>query len=553
MRVSITNFRGVSRAEIDAKGVTLIAGQNGMGKTSVLQAIAAASTGTIMPIDGMNKNQAAMLVHAGTAAGEVVLDNAVGAVRVTYPDAKRTTSGIPVETTDMSAGLHSIADDDAKVRARIVSVLLKAEPAREDLSSELAKINGTPELVERVWQTIAAQGWDAAHAQAKEKGTRMKGAWEQETGERYGTKKSEAWIPKEWEGDLQSLTVAQLTEVVKQETEWLEAAISDSAVNAAEVSRLRALAADLGTLRAELQTFVAQRNGLATTQQQIRAGLAKLPPAIQPETVPCPHCGGDLAVSGGLVTVPAVLTAEELAERARAIADCEQSLKDVDAAIAQSASEVAALTSNVNSANLAAEALQKLTAKPVAEGEHASVEDCRARVLRAQNRLAARQKWERASTLHASIGQNAKINEILAPDGLRLTKLNAALSGFNSMAALHCQAAAWRPVEIRPDMSISYGGSPYAMLSESEQFRVRIILQVAFAALSGDMLLLIDRADLLDKQGRNGLFRLLASLDKTCVVGMTIDKDKEGIPMVPDMSRIGGVAYYLDKGVATQC
>jgi hypothetical protein len=554
MKIEITNVRGISQASVETAKITLIAGLNGSGKTSFLQAVGAATTGCVMPLEGVNKNQAGVMVHAGTASGEIVVDTAVGEIRLTYPDAKRVTTGAPLEISDHAAGLYSIVDDDVKMRAKIVSTVLKAEPTRGDLQIHLAKIGGTAELVDAVWQTISAQGWDAAHKQAQEKGTKMKGQWEGLTQERYGARKADGWIPKEWEAELALFTEQQLADALKQDQEWLEAAISDQAVGDAEVARLRGLADGQQARKDSAESLSKALQALWTNESQIRNAAAKLPPAEQPKSIPCPHCGQALAISGATITVPQMLTAAEIEARAKALADVAASLQEIKAEIERVNAEHRDATSKALEAEKAAADLAKLATRFQGASEHASVEDCRARVMRAQNRLAAKQKQAQATSLHTKIGQNVKINELLAPDGMRLTKLKDALSEFNAKLALYCQAAGWRPVAIKPDMSISYGGSQYPMLSGSEQYRCRVALQVAIAGVDGSMLLIIDRADILDAPGRNGLLSLLNSLDKPSIIGMTINRERgTGRPMVPDLSGIGGVSYYLDNGVATKC
>ena len=53
MKLKIRNFRGIESAEIDVGSISLIAGANAAGKTSVAQAFGILLTGEPIPIPGM--------------------------------------------------------------------------------------------------------------------------------------------------------------------------------------------------------------------------------------------------------------------------------------------------------------------------------------------------------------------------------------------------------------------------------------------------------------------------------------------------------------------
>jgi hypothetical protein len=154
-----------------------------------------------------------------------------------------------------------------------------------------------------------------------------------------------------------------------------------------------------------------------------------------------------------------------------------------------------------------------------------------------------------AKALHEKILQNAKISAVLAGDGLRLTKLMAALAGFNAVLSEVCAAAGWDTVSIRENMGVFYGAWPYALSSKSRKYRCRVALQLAIAKADGSPIVIIDEADILDDVGRNGLFGMLSGMsEKMFLVGMTMKPEA-----VPNLSGIGGVAYYIENGEARLC
>jgi hypothetical protein len=77
--------------------------------------------------------------------------------------------------------------------------------------------------------------------------------------------------------------------------------------------------------------------------------------------------------------------------------------------------------------------------------------------------------------------------------------------------------ADWLRVGINGDMTISADGDrPYALLSESEQWRADAMLAEAISHCSGLRLLVLDRFDVLDGKGRADL---LAWLDVLATEG----------------------------------
>ena len=86
MNVTIQNYRGLASASLDLSKICLLAGPNEAGKTSTVQAVAAALTGDPVPIRGVKKSDAGLLVRSGTANGNVKL---TGAETVLLPAASK--------------------------------------------------------------------------------------------------------------------------------------------------------------------------------------------------------------------------------------------------------------------------------------------------------------------------------------------------------------------------------------------------------------------------------------------------------------------------------
>jgi len=570
MNLLISNFRRISRAELSPAAITLLGGPNGSGKTSVLQAIAAVTTG-LPPMIELKKNESGMLVHTGQGRGEIKLESPTGSASVTYPDAKRATDGAPVEISAMAAGLKSFITMTVPERVQYINDLMHNEPRQEELETILGKTGIQAAVVARIWQTINAQGWDAAWKLSKESGSKLKGGWEEITGDRYGSQIAASWMPAEWETDLEAATETQLTAELAHERSWLEAAISDSAVNSAEIARLQKATEMLPKLQAEYDEIKKTLEALFKNESDLLHVLRDIPALGQQNNAVCPHCNNTVVISGNKLLKPGAKSAKDAAANAEKIKLAEESLASVKQEILRVNTELGHKKAAVDAANKAAQMLagirgtdKKPGATAAAPSAHGSIEDCRARVKRAENRLAAWARRANAASKHEAITKNQQIIDILAPDGLRLQRLKQALAAINKQLAAIAAATGWLPAEIEDDMSISYGEYQYILLSKSTQYRVQISLQAAFALLDQSVMLLVDGADILDSAGRNGLFKMLAGITareypragtapsaatagfQTAIVAMTIDKQEK----MPAIEKLGGCAYWIENGTA---
>src|SRR6185369_632365 len=171
--------------------------------------------------------------------------------------------------------------------------------------------------------------------------------------------------------------------------------------------------------------------------------------------------------------------------------------------------------------------LEQTTAAPAAGDK--TVNQCRTELATHEIKLKAFTQKHEADRLHGSITNTAELMAKIAPEGIRGDVLTRALKGFNASMEKFCTAAGWRPVALEPDFMPTYGGTIYLLLSESAKFRVRVILQIGMALLDKSQALIVDAADILDKGGRNGLFKAVKAAGLPSLVAMTID-NKDLVP-----------------------
>lgn len=545
MKLRVINFRGITDAVVEIVQLTLLAGRNGAGKTSILQALTAAISGIVVPVDGLKSNHAPRLLRTGSKGGEVSLEHTTGTAQIVYPDGKLTTTGAPLGISEHAAGMKSILDEPTKDRAAIINRILAADPTRADLDSALKAAGAySPEASESIWSTVSSSGWDAAHAHARERGAKLKGQWEAVAGEQYGSKKAESWLPASWDASLWNATEQQLTANVTQENEWLTAALASSAVAASEIERLRAevkagevAARDLDAEKSAVEMMIKNREDINDKLDYI--------PSPDEQDHSCPSCGAPLSIESGKIIVRISLTVDQKTERRQAIDQAKASITALAKAIDAGTRRIGDLQRTVTNGRNAYDQLARTPAQPVTT-DHGSVDDCRARVKRAADQLAAFQTRARAERIHKNILTNQIIVDVLGPAGLRKTKAATAMTALNSRLALLCTAAGWAGVSVSADMMVSYNATPYALASESEQFRCRVTLQAAIIQIESAPVFIIDRADILDAVGRNGLIKLARAVGVPVVIGMTISKRDD----VPNVARLGGAAYWVENGTA---
>ena len=592
MIAKISNYRGIADATLDITSIALVAGSNGAGKSSICQAIGAALTGEPVPVTGVKKTSAGVLVRSGTAAGKIVLENAAGSVTVDWPSAKVKTTGQPPTASLYAAGLKSIVAMDDKERVPFLIDYLKAQPTKDDLARAVKPLDLGEGTFNRLWEIIQANGWDGAYLQIKEKGAKLKGQWESVTNANYGSKAAESWIPEGYSPELMGSSEDTLQRCVTDANDTLEAAIASSAVDESERERLQGVAdlypqrkIELADARFPLPPNP-ELNGIAAKMASARISVADcqkelddarrvldgLPIPDKPEmSYECPCCKERLKVIR--FTSPEGYSLEKwkpsdpaaVTKRQTAIDAQREKIKGISSRLVNltenrdalelqhrdlSSTDVTAQAEHLSSVREAerlvkeSEDAQASLGREIMAGQGKPIEECRKDLAAAQLRLKAFTAKHEADRLHASVTVNQELLSHIAPGGVRADVLTKALTGFNAVMGELSAVAKWGKVQIEGDFSFSYSGTPYYLCSQSEQYRVRVIVQVAMAVKECSSMVVIDGADILDKAGRNGLFKLLMSRQIAAVIGMTIEEDA-----VPNLAKSGtGRSYWIGAG-----
>jgi hypothetical protein len=169
-----------------------------------------------------------------------------------------------------------------------------------------------------------------------------------------------------------------------------------------------------------------------------------------------------------------------------------------------------------------------------------------AQLSRAEKRLAEYRSKVEADRLHRLVEGNEIVIALLAADGLRAKKLARVIDVFNAQLANLARPAGWLGVRLDDAGNIGYGDRPYSLLSTSEQYRVRAVLAVAMAQIDGSDLVILDGVDILDAPSRGQLFAMLAEVEISALVTMTVARREQ----LPDLAASElGQSYWLAGGV----
>jgi len=147
------------------------------------------------------------------------------------------------------------------------------------------------------------------------------------------------------------------------------------------------------------------------------------------------------------------------------------------------------------------------------------------RVLeKAQQVQAAQENWEahvrEKSSLETRTGLLDKLVEFLGPNGAMMAQASGRIGSFAGSLNMHLATFGYAcnftldPFEIRVISSKdNHCGLSLKQLSESERFRFRVAFQLVLATATGIRFVVIDRADVLDKERRRLLTALLLHSD----------------------------------------
>ncbi len=551
--LTVQNFGPIEAATVAIEGVTVIAGPNDAGKTTLADALRFAVSGNVVPA-GWAKKDAAELVRAGMKEGQVTVAGPDGKTVVVYPKGEKHDSGRPVRAGASALGLVDYLELDDKGRARVLAQLLKSDPDQADLAAALPEHD--KDAVARLWQRIQAVGWDGAAAEAKDEGIGLKRDWKTAAGgEQWGEAKAGAWTPAGWEPDLQHVAVSgPLAEAVEDAKKALVDAAARKIVTAEHVAALERRAGALQKLRDGLPALEKIASEEQERHDRARADYDANPPVsayAEHFTKPCPHCAKDVVVkvehNEYVLSKPdAALSKAEIEKRKKARDAAGKRLEAAAGPLGRANDAVRRHKSVIEDAEAAAKELAEARKAAAGSDADAARLEAEQNLERAQRRYGAFLAKTRADGIHRQILRNAEAQAALGDNGVRRAKLLHALEAFNeTQLAPLCAAAKWKPVTLGEDLAPRYGGRA-VRLCRSAQWRVSAVLRAAFARLGQAEVVILDDADVLVRAAdRGGLVRMMASCGIPALVCMAVPVPER----LPDPTKqTDGPIYWVETG-----
>lgn len=527
---------GIREAEININGITLIGGDNKNGKSSIARAAGLILTGETTPLWLMKKD-APDLVNDQSKKGFVSLSTDDGTKKLEFPSMRSSVDGSNhPQSSLIAAGMKSIVYMDAKERSVYLSELLKTEPTEQEFNDALKKSKISKNEREAVWGRISEIGWDESYKKAREKATMMKGAWQHETGEKFGSEKAQGWTPAGWQQSYLKLDV----DAIQKEIEALykERASAEVAV-VLEEQELADLTDLANNIEKAKDIYTENEKIKIKIESQLKELWRTVPPILSDESTPCPHCKKPVIVQGKSVVAATSVKKADIAASQKLFDDHQEKIAEVEKRLKNASDDVMKSKAIYTECIEAKAKIAKLSGKSKASRPK---EDIDKDIVSKKALIDSIKTYVEATKINGNIQNLLEVIDILAPEGLRAKALKRGIGMFNEMLENICKKARWEQVSLLEDMSVTFDGRSYHLLSDSEKYRVMVTLQVAISDIDNSSVVIVDGADILNKNGRNGLVNILKG--RPSLICLTL-KDKDELP---DLSKLGGNSYWVENG-----
>jgi DNA repair exonuclease SbcCD ATPase subunit len=558
--IQTSNFLGARAIDVGlTKPVTLFAGKNGAGKSSLQEAIRMALTGETVRVD-LKKDYGA-LVTEGQEAGFVEVETADASYSVVLPSGKGSHSDIPALPYVLDAQRFARLDD--KERRAFLFGLMGVKLDGASVKQRMLDKGLDAGKVEQIMPFLRA-GFDAAQKEAAARARDAKASWKTVTGgETWGKDKAAKWQPAPLPGEAEKARVLHENAVARMREIEQELGAAQQALGAAKAKmdareRLAAQRSELAEKAGRIERIKAKLECDEADLKRLEEKVADLKGAAKPQScMTCPDCGARLAVRDGAL-VHANPTDKGTEDDLARLPEYEKSLKLMQSAVANDKRDLAeAEQAALRLQAMEAETAEAIDIEPLAarvaevakarDGWRADADKYRAMAEAAVRRQAV---IEQAAALHADVLAWTAIADALAPDGIPGEMLAEALGPINDRLRESARLAEWEQVEIHADMRITYGGRDYALISESEKWRADAMIAEAVSHLSGLKLLVLDRFDVLDMNGREDMIYWIGDLAArgeidTALVFGTLKALPAKLPEQVE-------SYWIENGVAGQ-
>lgn len=545
--INVQNVLGIQRFEIShAKPITLVAGGNEAGKSSLIDAISMAIIGE--PRRVSLKKDLAQLVHDSHGAkkgiASIVFAGDTSAT-IKLPKGEHSADQIPgAEFIPLLLDAEAFIKMKDDERRKTLFKLTNCSARPEYILAELQGAGCNPELSQQIIG-IARAGFQGMQDEAKQKATQAKGEWKAATGETWGSDKAEGWQMEIITGpDVTADDIKEAAAAVAKIQADIENGMAHKGKLEAQEDAARK-AAEQNAAGKEKQAMLPRlRAKMEATQADLDTWKLKLDGInllmTADDTYACPCCDQNLQlVDGKLIKAGKGLSAaerktlkEDQDKAVSAIELLERTLSNDTRAVQEAESVVTAEENWPEDGALdrTVDAIAKLRANlATAQAKHAALAD-RFAMLSGVNDTNAK-----AAAAHENVKAWLAIAEQLAPSGIPAKLLAKAITPINEKLAELAKISGWAVPAISNDMTITYGGRNQALCSESGKWRCNTMIQLAIAILSEIKLAVIDRFDVLEIAARPQFCKLADHLAaKGMIDSLIVCGTLKEAPRMPD-------------------
>lgn len=549
-QIQVDNILGVRSVDIKLPTpVALIAGRNGSGKSSIQEAVRMAISGEV--VRAKLKKEYPALVHTGSKAGGVL---------VGLEDGRSYAYNLPKGVHQVDDGLPTGAAIGVALAGQRFAAMKEDERRAflftatgckltgEEIKKRLLARKLNPQMVEMVMPVLRT-GFPAGKDFAADEARKRKGAWQQITGANWGGVASDGWAAEKPAVPAVAHTAEDVAKV-RQAIDQINGQIGEARAKHNAQAQAKQRRAELqaqsksapnvsGNLKRAEEELAAYEPTVVAMRQRAVGGrplgmvhdlayaLADLTDMINDEHyVNHPAHGAAVAALDRYEAQYG-----EIKNLGEADTEAQNSLPEYERGLEVLQNRVKNLKRDFDAATGADQRLAELEAQTDFETDHAagiSELEKRITILRASmaemteeiETAAAAQRaldaadalTEKATAVHEEVKAWLAIADACAPDGIPGELLAEALKPVNSALTASAAFSGWASVYIDKDMAITAGDRPYALLSESEQWRTDAMIAQAVAQVTGLRILMLDRFDVLDLQGRSNAINWLHAL-----------------------------------------
>lgn len=566
--ISTENILGARDVRIETSTpITLICGFNGAAKSSIQESIRMALTAETVRVE--LKKEYASMISDGAKSGSATVITDIGTGTYELPAGKHTLEGelklgIP-DALPYVLNAQAFSSLPEEKRRTFLFGLTNCKVTIDEIRRRLTDKKCNSEKIELVLPMVRS-GFPAANKFAAEAATTKRGEWKAVTAETYGSKKGETWEAAVPEVDLERIDVLEaeleaadeLMQMRNQQVGAAEQRQKDQMARGQQVKEAQATVANKQRL---LDKLAHEESSLASYRDEA-ANLAE-----KGGTAPRTGLVHDLAKSLQVFLEdadgseqPHVINGFSAMEQYKnqygdiqaGDPDALAKLPAMQKSVTLMETAVANTKRDIAKVHVAEELLSSWESSPIGaentdidaiKQSMAELETTRTAIIKELNQLKKlKEQAESAEKLtalaaehHTAIVEWLAIADFLAPDGIPAEMLAQALKPINTLLRKSSITTGWRQASITPGMQITAEGRSYNLLCESEKWRVDAMIAAAIAELSGIKILMLDRMDVLDINGRAEMLGWIDELAmngsiNTALIFATLKQMPSGLP-----------------------